>query len=375
MQIPKQLLRYVRHSLAAAVLLPCLAGASTAPSPGTLEHLRSTLAGRVTFKSLATDQGALLLAPELGGKVIGIALADGDGRNLLFTHARLADPGFLTAPTDFFNPGGDRCWLAPSARFNFDAQGALRIPAAIDPAKYRLVQSPATHAVMETRIQVEDDRGNAYDLTLRREIVLLDASPHAGVTQLAYRCTNRLRNRSPKSIGTDLPLIALKTFVEVRPPGEVLIALAPQAAANPAVNYLEPFPVQAGRGVLSVRLDGGADGRRQKIGLTAAAVTGRHAFVASLGAGTSMALVRVFPVEPDGTYVENRDDARGKAGDAIQIYDDNGRLGGFAEMEELGPARPIRPDEEIVHPVITHVLTGPDQEVRQMVRRLLQIDG
>jgi hypothetical protein len=357
-------------SLLAVLLIGC-SGRASRRQPDALAEIRTELGPKVTFKSLVAAQGTLLIAPELGGKIIGITTAGSAGGNLLFTHARLREPGFLAEKTSFFNPGGDRCWLAPSARFNFAADGTLRIPAAIDPGHYAVIESSATRVVMASRIQVTDDRGHAYDLELRREIELIGAPRLPGLEQIAFRCTNRLVNRSSKVIGRDLPLVSLKTFVEVAPPGEIHIALTRTAASNPAVAYLDPFPTERDRDTLTLRLDGGRDGLRQKLGLPPSAVTGRVAYVAPLGAGRSMALVRIFPVDPNGSYIENRDDARGKPGDALQIYDDNGRLGGFAEIEELGPVGPLAGGAELVHPVTVHALTGPDRELRAAVRELL----
>lgn len=336
-----------------------------------LEDLRTKLSGSVTLHTLATDEGSLLLAPELGGKIIGLATRGAEGRNLLFTHARLGEPGFLTEMTDFFNPGGDRCWIAPSPRFNFDARGTFRIPRTIDPGAYRVIESSATRLVMASRMPVTDNQENSFDLELRREIEVVAVPRAAGLEQNAYRCTNRLINRSAKTVGKDLPLVAPKTFVEVAPPGDILIALSPAAAANPAVNYLDPFPTGRDGDILTVRVDGGRDGQRQKLGLPALAVTGRLAFVAALGPDRAMALVRVFPLAKGDCYIENRDEARGKPGDAIQIYDDDRRFGGFTEMEELGPAGPLARGEELVHSVTTYAITGPDRDVRSAVRRLL----
>ncbi len=365
---------FLKPALGLGLLVVLLFGCSGRTRPGlpdALECIRADLGGKVTFKTLVAEQGTLLLAPELGGKIIGISTLGADGRNLLFTHARLCEPGFLSEKTDFFNPGGDRCWLAPSTRFNFDARGTFRIPAAIDPGNYTLTASSDTRAVMTSRLRVADNRGNSYDLELQREIELLAVPRIAGLEQVAYRCTNRLVNRSSMTVGTDLPLVSLKTFVEVAPPGEILIALTPAATGNSAFSYLDRFPADSDRGIMTVRLDGGSDGLRQKLGLPPEAVTGRLAFVAPLGAGRSMALIRVFPVDPNACYIENREEARGKPGDAIQVYDDDRRFGGFAEMEELGPARPLACNEELIHPVITYAITGPDRDVRQAVRRLL----
>lgn len=355
-------------SLLAILLIGCSGGASRRPDA--LAIMRAELGSKVTFKSLVGAQGTLLIAPELGGKVIGITTVGAEGRNLLFTHPRLRERGFLGEKTDFFNPGGDRCWIAPSARFNFDAHGSFRIPAAIDPGNYVLIESSEIRAIMTNRLQITDNLGHAYDLELRREIELLAVPAIHGLEQIAYRCTNRLINRSPKTVGKELPLVSLKTFIEVTPPGEILIALA-SAAATPPVSYLDPFPAERDHDAMTIRLDGGRDGLRQKLGLPSSAITGRVAYVAPLEAGRSMALVRVFPVDPDGIYIENRDDARSKPGDALQIYDDDRRFGGFAEMEELGPAGPITRNEELVHSVTTHAITGNNQDVRRAVRRLL----
>ena len=360
------------------LLLGCGEKPSESDFSPSLGEIRSGLEGREELKTLNLDKGSLLLSAKLGGKIIGISTEGENGRNLFFTHQRLLDPGFLEEETNFFNPGGDRCWIAPSANFNFDENGGLRILKGIDPGNYELTTVSETQAGMSNHFQVQDNSGNTYELELIREIEMLPppSGIDAGLGFVGYHCLNRLINRSSKILGEDLPYVTLKSYLEIPPPGIILVPLAEGVTKESCWNNYKDVPsVEIADGMFQVQVDGGADGLRHKLGFLPESVIGRYAYLKENGDGKSMAIIRIFPVDPTGDYVvENADPATTKQGDAIQIYDDNGSLGGFAEMEELSPVKTSKPGEELAFPVTVYALTGPQDKVRQAVYRILKND-
>ena len=68
---------------------------------------------------------------------------------------------------------------------------------------------------MANPLRVTNNLRHSYHLELRREIELLPVPAIPSIEQIVYRCTNRLINRSLKIVGTALPFVSLKTFIEV----------------------------------------------------------------------------------------------------------------------------------------------------------------
>ena len=61
-------------------------------------------------------------------------------------------------------------------------------------------------------------------------------------------------------------------------------------------------------------------------------------YVNTLEDGRAYLVVRCFHNNPSAPYLEEPPDVPGRSGHAMHVYNDNGRLGGFGEMECGGQA-------------------------------------
>ena len=73
--------------------------------------------------------------------------------------------------------------------------------------------------------------------------------------------------------------------------------------------------------------------RQYKVGYAAAHVLGRMGYYNQLGDDLAYLVVRNFFNNPSLTYAEEPADAPGTRGHSIHVYNDDGNLGGFGEME------------------------------------------
>ena len=119
----------------------------------------------------------------------------------------------------------------------------------------------------------------------------------------------------------------------MRAGGEVFIPTAPGAEIT---NYVHPVPaglLTPHANYMRVKFTG----RDQfKLGFKAAQVTGRFAYLNHLDDGRSYLLVRGFFSQPSSEYPEEPANSPGRRGDSIHLYDDDGGLGGFGELECQG---------------------------------------
>ncbi|MDN3310180.1 hypothetical protein QWJ90_04495 [Microbacterium oryzae] len=128
------------------------------------------------------------------------------------------------------------------------------------------------------------------------------------------------------------------------------------------------------RGGVAVTMTG-AD--RFKLGFAAPHVTGRLGYLRALPDNMSTLLVRSSPVHPGLDYAEEPDDRPGHRGDALHIYDDDGGLGGFAEMEAPGTPADLGFDgsrRPTTDRFTTWWFRGPTANIAEIVRQLVHME-
>ena len=84
--------------------------------------------------------------------------------------------------------------------------------------------------------------------------------------------------------------------------------------------------------------------------------------------------VKKFPVDPDGIYVDKPWGKESNYGDAIELYNDNGDMGGFAEIECHGPAEKLANRDTQSHSIQLLIFRGPLDELKKIGSALLKTD-
>ena len=84
--------------------------------------------------------------------------------------------------------------------------------------------------------------------------------------------------------------------------------------------------------------------------------------------------IKQFMVDPKGKYLDHPWGIPSDYGDAIQIYNDDGNMGGFTELECHGPAHILAHGEKQSHDIYVHVLTGPVDELKEIGSQILELD-
>ncbi len=293
----------------------------------------------------APGMGELFVLPH-AGRVIGL-FASGRDENLLWINPALGkvDSAREALTADYWvHLGGDRTWVSPEYELHVGDLARVwetyAVPGEVDPGHYSVAQqSTQIHWRSQVRLFFHRQQRSSQ-VEIEKSVRLLPdplrleagASSLAGVDYAGYELTTSLRLVDPPAGG---PAVSLWNILVVEADGWAIIPVLGETRAR---DYFEPTPPErllATRHAVYFRIDGR---EQHKIGVRAAAVTGRAGYLRRVDAERSTLLVRNFVVNPSGEYVDTPWDAPNELGYAFQAYNDNGSLGAFGELEYHTPA-------------------------------------
>jgi len=325
----------------------------------------------------------IVLAPELSARVIGTSIDGLSDENLMWVDKTIMEGTYFQSKPYFWNAGGLRTWLAPEDLFFVNAgkdPESWFVPEQLDPISFEVVSKSSTEAVFRADIDLPANIGKTYAVTIERRIGLLKQPPAeigslpAGVEYVGVAKTHSLTNRSDLVIGDDLPYVCLWSLLQINPSGTTLVPIRP--GYDPQKAYREYFNPLGDRlvvrnGIISIRIDGRY---RLKIGVRPEAAGKGLAYLRDDGDGTGVLFVKVFPIEADGIYVDKPWGKESDYGDVIELYNDDGKMGGFTEIECHGPAKRIGKGETQSHSLTLHIFRGPLPELKNIGSALLDAD-
>jgi hypothetical protein len=314
------------------------------PNPSR-EALRQILrgAGHPPMELSAPGQGWLMVLP-FGGRVIGL-FAEPQGENFFWTNPALAEAAtakpFL-AGSGWVHTGGDRTWLSPEVEFHVgslaDPWGTYLAPRAVDPAQY-MASMLGEKIGLHTSAHVTFHQAKVEaDVEIEKWVRLI-AHPLrdepwfgelAGVAYAGYEQSTTLRLANPAAT----PPVSLWSLVNLPPTGWLIAPVWAQTTVRDLFETTGPERLASTPHAVRFLIDGQ---EQHKIGLHAAALTGRAGYLRAAGPGHSTLVVRSFPVDPSGEYVDRPWHAPNEPGMAFEAYN-GGDLGAFGELEYHTPA-------------------------------------
>jgi len=352
--------------------------------PNTNQALLDALDGHTETIVLGDAGGPqVVLTPELSARVLGASIGGAGDENLMWVDETVMNGTYWSKSPRFWNAGGLRTWVAPEDLFFVNARKdpeSWFVPPALDPVAYRVVAESGNAAEFETDIELPANIGKTYSITLHSRIELLTDPPAeagplpAGVSYMGIGKEHSLRNNSDMVIGEDLPYVCLWSLLQLRPAGTTLVPV--KEGVDPEWAYREYFNPLGDRlaisgNIISVKIDGKY---RLKIGVRPEAAGKGIAFLRDDGDGSGVLFVKLFPVEPDGVYVDKPWGKESDYGDAIELYNDDGNMGGFTEIECHGPAKKLKKGESQSHGLKLHIFRGPIPELVKIGSALLGAD-
>ncbi|MFZ5518667.1 MAG: DUF6786 family protein [Candidatus Zhuqueibacterota bacterium] len=318
---------------------------------------------------LGDEAGALLaIAPEYGGKVVALGLDGLPGKNLIWPNPALAKPEFWAGETRNWNIGGARSWISPEATFYLDKQQNWFVPEVMDPGKYTLDSREANRVVCSNDFEITNVVDQVYHLKLVRSVELLTSPSEElapGVRYVGLKFTHELYNLSDVTIGKDVDHVGLWSLIQLDTAGTMIIPITRDSSrANITVrdygpknfNTVPPERLATGDDWASVKIDGKF---RCKLGIAPWAARNGIAYLSyKHGSDEGILYLKQFHVDPAGLYLDRPWERAYDYGDAIQMYNDDGRFGGFCEIECHGPAKDLAPNEKLEQTVTFSVYVG-----------------
>lgn len=355
-------------------------GAGPSASDADLAGVRARLlAAEVPFEVLAVGPAAHVVVSSWGGRVYG-PFFDGGPAEAWLPAAFDDDAAFRAlVASGAWNVGGDRTWVGPEIAYMIrdrsDYWGSYVMPPSLDPGRHQLSRE-GDEVVLDRSVELDaatEPVGAAHvDLQLR---VRPAAHPFRHLRGASAPAVADLRfGGYVTEVQLDLTSEGAQeaeswVLAQVRGGGTALVAAAPDAQVT---DYYEPV----GEGLR--RVDGGVavalpGDRRFKIGLAAPHVTGRLGHVRAVGGDEAVLVVRSSPVDASAEYAEEPDPSPGVRGDALHLYDDDGGLGGFAELEARGtPVTGPRP-RTVTDRFASWWFRGPSGQVATAAQHLLGV--
>lgn len=243
------------------------------------------------------------------------------------------------AATDW-NVGGDRLWVAPEAAWFWKTLQSVdfaqyEIPRALDPGQWQLVRSETDFCEMTQHVALPHQHKNRtydFDLTRRFTRVVLREPPFPDC--VAYHSENALDLNGAKAAQRDAQSIGLWSLLQVPIGGVMLVGVRSDAKWRDYFTPIARHLWSQDAGALHLQINGN---EQYKIGLPPRALTGRAAYAREVGDATVVVL-RQWEPQPCLPFCDAPMSDLHSAGDALQVYSDNGGAGSFGEMELHAPA-------------------------------------
>src|SRR6185312_5357699 len=285
----------------------------------------------------------VLLLPH-GGRVLGL-FGPKDGENFYWTHPALQSAETARkfyASGAWENSGGDRTWLSPEADIFFprypdvDLSGYFQ-PRQLDPGAYRIepgyngvrLVNRLSLALYRSKVTVDLEMAKwveptANPLRHERGVPWESNVEFAGYEQ---HTALRLLNGGSARIG-------LWNLIQMPHGGDMVIPT--YSKTNPRIYFGEIAAEDLIARDRAVRWRMRAKGE-QKIGIRAAATTGRAGYLYERGGEASL-VIRNFVVNPAGEYIDTPWMEPEDLGYSVQACNVDSHLGSFSELEYHVPA-------------------------------------
>ncbi len=378
------------------VLLPVAAvsHAATAANFGDdLKFLRQHTGVVVLRDSAGGAQVAVV--PAWQGRVMTSSARGEAGDSFGWVNRELIASGKLQPHINVFG-GEDRFWLGPEGgQFSiFFAKGAAFdlkqwfTPASLDTEPFAVVKQSADSVLCRREIKLTNYSGTKFDLSVDREVRVVSAEKAvaavggklpAGVSAVAYESVNTVKNTGATAWTKDTGLLSIWILGMYNASAESTVVIpfekGAEAKLGPIVNdnYFGKVPAErlvVKDGVMFFRADAQF---RSKIGLSprrAKDVLGSYD-----AANRTLTLVKFTLPKGATDYVNSmwklQEDPFN--GDAVNSYNDDGKLGKFYELESSSPALALKPGASATHLHQTIHLQGAEKELDAIAQATLGV--
>ena len=337
----------------------------------------------------------VVVVPAWQGRIMTSTARGDQGTSFGWVNRDLIAAGKFQQHINVFG-GEDRFWLGPEGgQFSiFFAPGAKFdlehwfTPAAMDTEPFAVVRQSRDRVLCHRLIQLTNYSGTRLELSVDREIRLVDpadalarlgAKLPAGVKSVGVESVNTIKNTGsqPWQKDTGLLSIWILGMFNASPRTSVVIPFTPGSAAErgPIVNdsYFGKVPgdrLLVKDQVLFFRADANC---RSKIGIPPRRA---RSVLGSYDPATRTLTIVQFTLPPGVTdYVNSMWELQKEpfGGDAVNSYNDNGKMGQFYELESSSPALALNSGASATHTHQTLHLQGSEKQLDPVARAVFNV--
>ena len=280
-----------------------------------------------------------------------------------------------------WNLGGDRIWIAPEVQYSIsdrnDFNGSFLLQEQMDPGRYQLEStnngSWRLHQgfTMDAHILAFGQKELHINRLVRKiedPLRVLDDYPvlSEGVKYGGYEQLITLEEMTRDDIVSEV-----WSLIQLNPGGTLYIPTLPCLEYT---DYLAPAGqtyFQMHPNYVSLKITGD---HHYKHGYKSTGVFGRLGYFNSLEEGYASLVVRNFFNNPSAHYSEEAAHIPGRRGHSIHVYNDDGGLGGFGELECNGQTiGGASGRSAALEQMVLWIYVGESQKVKEITWRLLGI--
>ena len=243
-----------------------------------------------------------------------------------------------------WNIGGERIWIAPEYQYYVkdisNPANTWFCPKEIDPGNYSLFQNKRNECLLSQEIEI-----NAYNFAQGRKKLCINRiispvldplrgiSPYKslmdGVAFAGYEQTISLSEEEQDAIMSET-----WNLIQLPSGGKIYIPVSPKAEFSWYFTPSDKGIHKTHSNCMELEL---TKGNKYKIGYKAVHITGRIGYLNTSTEGTPYLLIRNFFNNPSSSYLETPLElGELGGGHSVHIYNDDGNLGSFGELECSG---------------------------------------
>jgi hypothetical protein len=343
----------------------------------TYEQVAETLQkNQQTYDEIPIGDDMRVILTERGGRVLGPFRVDAPG--LLWMNPALGDVEAFRAfdAAGEWNMGGERVWVAPEVQFiihdRTDFWGTHRLPKAIDPGVYTYSGNQLS---AEIALDAYNTASGQMNLKIDRRIWNVDnplaALPAYGDLMRDVAYGGYAQSVTLQHSGGDPMWAEAWNLVQLNPGGQLIIPCNGGVAYSPYFGNVPDDATTPQGNHLRINITGQ---HQYKIGYKATHMTGRMGYFNTLPDGRAYLLVRHFDNNPSNFYAEEPPGTPGVRGHSVHVYNDDGGMGGFGEMEASGTAINANEDKDVARDIfVLWAFVGPADALKRIGEILLGV--
>ncbi|MFN5022226.1 MAG: DUF6786 family protein [bacterium] len=347
---------------------------------------------------LENGEAKLIVLPAYQGRIMTSTAEGNAGASFGWLNHELIETGKFTEHFSAFG-GEERFWLGPEGGqfsiyfkkgvdFTFDN---WFVPKELDTEAFELVSSDKISAQFEKQMQLENFSGTKFDLKVRRDIRLLQASSiiallgtlPAGVHAVGFQSENAITNTGSAAWNKQTGMLSIWILSMLNAGDKTTIAIPYKQGDSASMgkvvtdDYFGKVPadrLKVGDGLILFKADGNL---RSKIGISPERAL---PMALSYDAENNVLTIAQFSL-PGNTkdYVNSlwEQQQHPFSGDAVNAYNDGPvqkkQMGKFYELESSSPAASLAPGATQTHLHRTIHLKGTKESLNQIVQQLLGV--